>query len=117
MELYSKTYQTLDEKRSRVMIAKAAKLFSSGSKKLSYVHISPVTIEKCDGYSMQENYSGDRCIRLIFKTSYSKAQTKIMKQEIRALAVERLKESIGNPETLESQAFKEALEYLSNLPD
>lgn len=115
MELYSKEYEVLDEKRPRVMIAKAAKLFSSNSKKLSYVHISPVTHEKCDGYVMQENHSGDRCIRLMFTKSYAKTQHAAMKEEIRKLAAERLQGSIGDAEIPENRAFIDALVYLAGI--
>lgn len=115
MELYKKQFEILNDKETRVMIAKAGKSFGSGSNKLAYVHISPVTHEINDGYTMQINHSSDKCINLRFAKTYSKNQTKAMLAEIRSLAAARLADSAHWASNTEADAFRDALSYLANL--
>lgn len=111
-ELYRKEYQKIDETFSREMVIQLLPL--PGSKKIGSVHISPVTIEKCDGYKMQLTKAGDRCIRLPLSKGYVKSnQWGAMTDEIKKLA--RLKlfnlEAFGDSET---EAFFNAVDYLAS---
>lgn len=115
IELYRKEFTILEEGKIRVMIGKAVPHYTTGQKKLSVLHISPVTLENYDGTILQLSRSSDRCVRLYFSKPYTSAQRRAMYAEIRHLAAEKLLVQVHDSSNLEQTALIECLEKLCHI--